>query len=165
MTLTYSSLLAWIWRVQRGVGFWQPSHAAVPYLFWQEEHAKIIACTKITRSSTGMARFQCLCAGAEGANRGAWVPQHALGGHYGAVVDMGWGVDGACLQTVSEDQTSRIFTTCGDHWCEVARPQVFLTPFPPLLCVQVRLSTYLLAFSRSVQFLHLGGDSPVFLRT
>ncbi|BDA40643.1 Elongator complex protein 2 [Coccomyxa sp. Obi] len=56
--------------------------------------------------------------------RGAWVPQHALGGHYGAVVDMAWGVDGACLQTVSEDQTSRIFTECGGHWCEVARPQI-----------------------------------------
>ena len=68
------------------------------------------------------------CAGAEDDDRGAWIPQHALGGHYGAVVDMAWGVDGACLQTVSEDQTSRIFTECGGHWCEVARPQVLHCP-------------------------------------
>ncbi len=69
---------------------------------------------------------------AEDDGRGAWVPQHALGGHYGAVVDMAWGVDGACLQTVSEDQTSRIFTECGGHWCEVARPQVL--HHPTMLC-------------------------------
>jgi WD40 repeat protein len=55
---------------------------------------------------------------------GRWVPQHALGGHYGPVVDLGWGIDGACLQSVSEDQTSRIFTRYGGHWCEIARPQV-----------------------------------------
>ena len=53
-----------------------------------------------------------------------WAPQHALGGHYGAVVDMGWDAEGRCLHTVSEDQTARIFSTCDSHWCEIARPQV-----------------------------------------
>ena len=52
------------------------------------------------------------------------MPQHALGGHYGAVVDMGWDASGRCLHTVSEDQTSRIFSACRSHWCEIARPQV-----------------------------------------
>ena len=53
-----------------------------------------------------------------------WAPQHALGGHYGAVVDMGWDAQGRCLHTVSEDQTARIFSACDAHWCEIARPQV-----------------------------------------
>ena len=52
------------------------------------------------------------------------MPQHALGGHYGAVVDMGWDASGHCLHTVSEDQTSRIFSACRSHWWEIARPQV-----------------------------------------
>lgn len=55
-----------------------------------------------------------------------WVPQHALNGHYGAVVDMRWDAGGRCLHTVSEDQTSRIFSACKSHWCEIARPQVGL---------------------------------------
>ncbi len=79
---------------------------------------------------------------------GPWVPQHALGGHFGAVVDCGWGLDGGCLVSVSEDQTARVHThthmstgggeagggTGGEgqeqrkqqrlHWCEVARSQV-----------------------------------------
>ena len=70
------------------------------------------------------------CAGEGG--RG-WAPQHALGGHYGAVVDMGWDAEGRCLHTVSEDQTARIFSTCDAHWCEIARPQVGLCGFP-MIC-------------------------------
>ena len=58
------------------------------------------------------------------AGEGRWLPQHALGGHYGAVVDMCWGVDGACLFTASEDQTARIFAEFRGLWCEIARPQV-----------------------------------------
>ena len=54
------------------------------------------------------------------------MPQHALGGHYGAVVDMGWDASGRCLHTVSEDQTSRVLAACRSHWCEIARPQVGL---------------------------------------
>ncbi|KAK9820488.1 hypothetical protein WJX72_010831 [[Myrmecia] bisecta] len=55
---------------------------------------------------------------------GRWVPQHALGGHYGGVVDLCWGIDNRCLLSVSTDQTTRITTTCHGVWCEVARPQV-----------------------------------------
>lgn len=55
---------------------------------------------------------------------GGWVPQHATGGHFGAVVDVCWGVDGRCLQSVSTDQTARLFTSIRGHWCEVARTQV-----------------------------------------
>ena len=66
-------------------------------------------------------RIPAWCTGEGG--RG-WAPQHALGGHYGAVVDMGWDAQGRCLHTVSEDQTARIFSTCDAHWCEIARPQV-----------------------------------------
>ncbi len=65
------------------------------------------------------------------------MPQHALGGHYGAVIDMGWEASGRCLHTVSEDQTSRIFSACRSHWCEVARPQV---SFPPTALHKVMLS-------------------------
>lgn len=42
-----------------------------------------------------------------------------------AVVDACWAADGACLLTVSGDQTARITTRlAGGHWCEIARPQV-----------------------------------------
>ncbi|GLI63733.1 hypothetical protein VaNZ11_006797 [Volvox africanus] len=44
------------------------------------------------------------------ASRGLWLPYHALGGHFGAVVDLGWGLDGGCLISVSEDQTARVHT-------------------------------------------------------
>ena len=37
---------------------------------------------------------------------------------------MAWGLDGACLLTVSADQTARIFSDCRGAWCEIARPQV-----------------------------------------
>lgn len=53
-----------------------------------------------------------------------WVPGHALGGHYGAVVDMCWGVDGSCLLTASTDQTCRITVQHEGTWSELARPQV-----------------------------------------
>ena len=77
--------------------------------------------------------------GAEGDN---WLPRHAQGGHFGAVAGCCWSADGACLLTVGEDQTARIFTTVQmpgaspssppasssiglpQHWCELARPQV-----------------------------------------
>lgn len=52
------------------------------------------------------------------------MPQHALGGHYGAVVDLAWGGDGGCLQSVSTDQTARLFTGIAGHWFEMARTQV-----------------------------------------
>lgn len=57
---------------------------------------------------------------------GRWVPEPALGGHYGPVVDACWAADGACLLTVSADQTARLSTALapGGHWCELARPQV-----------------------------------------
>jgi elongator complex protein 2 len=57
-------------------------------------------------------------------SRYSWVPQHALGGHYGAVVDLAWGGDGGCLQSVSTDQTARLFTGVAGHWFEMARTQV-----------------------------------------
>lgn len=63
--------------------------------------------------------------GGGSAGHGGWLPAHALGGHYGSVVDACWAADGACLLTVSEDQTARMTTRlAGGHWCEIARPQV-----------------------------------------
>ena len=59
-----------------------------------------------------------------------WEPGHALGGHYGAVVDMCWGVDGSCLLTASTDQTCRITACNQGRWSELARPQV---PVPFLI--------------------------------
>ncbi|KAL0035271.1 hypothetical protein WJX79_009557 [Trebouxia sp. C0005] len=59
----------------------------------------------------------------EGQGQG-WLPGHALGGHYGAVVDMCWGVDGSCLMTASTDQTCRITVQSEGRWSELARPQV-----------------------------------------
>ena len=57
--------------------------------------------------------------------RGSWIPQHALGGHFGAVVDLAWSFDGGCLLSASTDQTARIITADPDgHWFEIARPQV-----------------------------------------
>ena len=63
---------------------------------------------------------------ADGQGQG-WVPGHALGGHYGAVVDMCWGVDGSCLLTASTDQTCRITVQHEGTWSELARPQARLT--------------------------------------
>lgn len=57
-------------------------------------------------------------------DRRLWVPQHALGGHYGAVQDLCWGGDGGCLQSVGTDQTARLFTAVKGHWFELARTQV-----------------------------------------
>ncbi len=67
-----------------------------------------------------------LAVSAEGQGQG-WVPGHALGGHYGAVVDMCWGVDGSCLLTASTDQTCRISVQNEGRWSELARPQARLT--------------------------------------
>lgn len=57
-----------------------------------------------------------------------WRPRHALGGHFGAVVGVCWGVDGRCVLSASEDQTARLFTTVGRHWCEMTRMQVRKCP-------------------------------------
>ena len=56
----------------------------------------------------------------------SWVPRHALGGHFAAVAGCCWAMDGACVLSVGEDQTARVFTSVQGHWCEVARPQVRL---------------------------------------
>jgi elongator complex protein 2 len=59
------------------------------------------------------------------ADGGGWVPHAAMGGHYGPVVDLAWGIDGRCLVSASEDQTARIWSAAVDgRWCELARPQV-----------------------------------------
>jgi elongator complex protein 2 len=66
-----------------------------------------------------------LAPSAAGFGKGAaWLPQHALGGHYGPVVDLSWGADGGCLQSASGDQTARLFTAVRGHWFELARTQV-----------------------------------------
>ena len=79
-----------------------------------------------------------------------WEPQHAAGGHLGAVTDLAWLPNLPCLLTVSTDQTARIFGPCalpetesltnssaadthsdaaeGQRWCEIARPQVGFSP-------------------------------------
>ncbi|KAG2482428.1 hypothetical protein HYH03_018632 [Edaphochlamys debaryana] len=75
-----------------------------------------------------------------------WAPSHALGGHWGEVVDVAWALDGGCVLSVGGDQTARVHTGiivaaapsehaeaaagAGDgggqrlHWCEIARSQV-----------------------------------------
>jgi hypothetical protein len=62
--------------------------------------------------------------GSQGRDVGGWIPRPVRGGHSGPVVDMCWAADGACLLTVSADQTGRIFTRCRGSWCEIARPEV-----------------------------------------
>jgi len=67
----------------------------------------------------------------EEAAAGSWTPCHSLGGHFGAVVDLAWSFDGACLLSVSADQTARIITRAADgSWLEAARPQVWYTLLP-----------------------------------
>lgn len=73
--------------------------------------------------------------GAAGQGAVGWEPGHALGGHYGAVVDMCWGVDGSCLLTASTDQTCRITAQNQGRWSELARPQV-----PPPLSLDISLT-------------------------
>lgn len=62
---------------------------------------------------------------AGGWSDGRWVPRHASGGHYGAVMDICWGFGDTCLFSASHDQTVRVFSDGpGGGWYEVARPQV-----------------------------------------
>jgi elongator complex protein 2 len=72
---------------------------------------------------------------------GACTPVHALGGHFGPVQDLCWGVDGRCLLSVSADQTARLFTDFDGHWCELARPQVGAAPSGGGLLRLLRLYT------------------------
>ncbi len=44
------------------------------------------------------------------ARHAVWRPRHALGGHWDAVKDVAWAVDGGCVLSVSDDQTARLFT-------------------------------------------------------
>lgn len=62
--------------------------------------------------------------GGGGGGGATWLPRHACGGHFGEVVDACWGADGGCVQTVSTDQTARLFTEVNGKWCELARTQV-----------------------------------------
>ncbi|KAI8476319.1 MAG: WD40 repeat-like protein [Monoraphidium minutum] len=62
--------------------------------------------------------------GGGGAAGAAWLPRHAAGGHFGAAADVCWGADGRCVQSVSADQTARLFTDVAGKWCELARTQV-----------------------------------------
>lgn len=61
-----------------------------------------------------------------------WQPQNVPSGHFAAITDIAWGRSGEYLLSVSDDQTTRIFspwkkeTSLGDEgsWHEIARPQV-----------------------------------------
>ncbi|XP_061992695.1 elongator complex protein 2 [Rosa rugosa] len=61
-----------------------------------------------------------------------WQPQKVPSGHFAAITDIAWGRSGEYLLSVSDDQTTRIFspwqneTSVGDEgsWHEIARPQV-----------------------------------------
>ncbi|KAL6188026.1 hypothetical protein ACLB2K_039420 [Fragaria x ananassa] len=61
-----------------------------------------------------------------------WRPQKVPSGHFAAITDIAWGRSGEYLLSVSDDQTTRIFspwqneTSLGDEgsWHEIARPQV-----------------------------------------
>jgi elongator complex protein 2 len=74
---------------------------------------------------------------AAGAGLSSWLPRHACGGHFGAVVDLCWGAGGRCLQSVSTDQTARLFTDVGGQWCELARTQVHGHDFSCLASIPV----------------------------
>ncbi|KAF6265071.1 WD40-repeat-containing domain protein [Scenedesmus sp. NREL 46B-D3] len=109
-------------------------------------------------------------------SRCSWVPQHALGGHYGAVVDLAWGGDGGCLQSVSTDQTARLFTGIAGHWFEMARTQVgggFVIVIirglsPSLLCVSgseekvLRVFEAPQAFVNTLTAIRAGGSRAAF---
>ena len=68
-----------------------------------------------------------------GRDAGGWIPRPVRGGHSGPVVDMCWAADGACVLSVSADQTARTFTSCQGSWCEIARPEVRDGVLLPLL--------------------------------
>ncbi|XP_050375079.1 elongator complex protein 2 [Argentina anserina] len=67
-----------------------------------------------------------------GASLDHWQPQKVPSGHFAAITDIAWGRSGEYLLSVSDDQTTRIFspwkndTTPEDEgsWHEIARPQV-----------------------------------------
>ena len=88
--------------------------------------------TVLRASITAQQQMVCLTCGCtasvddqgRGRELGGWVPRPVRGGHSGPVVDMCWAADGACLLSVSADQTARIFTGCQGSWCEIARPEV-----------------------------------------
>jgi hypothetical protein len=55
-----------------------------------------------------------------------WVPRHSLGGHWDSVAQVGWGIDGGVIGSVSLDQTARLWAATapsglpsesgGSHW-------------------------------------------------
>lgn len=61
-----------------------------------------------------------------------WQPQTVPSGHFAAVTDIAWARSGEYILSVSDDQTTRIFSPwlneaslkSGDTWHEIARPQV-----------------------------------------
>ncbi|KAG2449340.1 hypothetical protein HYH02_005495 [Chlamydomonas schloesseri] len=117
------------------------------HLWRQEDDPSSPATATATATTSGLSS-------AAAASAAHWRPQHALGGHFGGVVDLAWGLDGGCLLSVSEDQTARVHTATtttvwrqqqngqGEekqeekqeekeegasgrlHWCEVARSQI-----------------------------------------
>ena len=67
-----------------------------------------------------------------GRDAGGWVPRPVRGGHSGPVVDMCWAADGACLLSVSADQTARIFTELPG---ELVRDRAARGATPPLFLI------------------------------
>ena len=60
------------------------------------------------------------------------------------MVDLTWSLDGACLLSVSTDQTARIITRAADgSWLEAARPQVKFMPLELVVMCFVMCQTSL----------------------
>jgi WD40 repeat protein len=73
-----------------------------------------------------------------------WRPLPFLTGHFGAVSDCCWSLDGDLLFTVSSDQSCRVFgavlnepspRALNSYWCEISRPLVHGYDLSAVICV------------------------------
>jgi elongator complex protein 2 len=130
-------LIIGLWFAQESVGDAGLNHLGYYTGIWAPDGTAIIA-----NGFTGALHLW-----TRSKSNNALTPKPSVTGHYGAVVDATWAVDGSCLLTVGIDQTARMLAKVREtttdssrhsladdakarneeektHWIEVARPQV-----------------------------------------
>lgn len=101
-----------------------------------------------------------------GGQEGApWDPVPCATGHFAAVADMDWAVDGSCLLSAGEDQTVRLLARDPrGHWCEIARPQVHGHDFSCVAAVPTASSSSSDGGLASARYVYASGSEEKVVR-